>query len=897
MAETAPPLDQLPPAPGTPNSDDDDDDEPDDLPDFANQENRSLHKRLKETEKQLAVQDGELAETKERIQTMSQHLIAVQEEQKTTQKLLESKLKEIETEDHLKQITERESSRFTAELQKLKRECTELADRATVLQAAILAGTEKLDAFRVKMDMNQEELEQWALAARQKEEDNIALERYAKADENKNKALIMQLQKLQSRLQEAENELNESVTETQAKQVELDKTGAAFGKMHEERQSLISQWESALEAVRVRDEQVQKVQEELAKHKGELAQKQAVIKSAEEFLEREQKNNEEAEMAITNCERAISTAHEEKRTALAFVQEAEEQEALAKSALSQAAAELAKLKNEYESDRQTLDKNREKLSNAKIDVDEANQELATSRDAAADLEKAAKRMEDIHTQEATRLRQKEREQQRLKERLFTQSQKLHSVQKKESNLKAEVEGARRLSRNVSNRVTQLDAQAMRQRELVYTVEFQYQMMERKVSRASGVRTPQQQNELKEKIGQLQQVLKEATAQVMTLQQQSKRLGNDHTRAIHHSKSLEVEGSKLKSSKDELDLSIELAEKELAAARQKRDESLISHDVLRLQVKRLRERLGKAIDAVFGLQNRKHQLNMSMEERQQEINVHMNVLRSQLRAAEDERSAAVKELTDRSRRAENLQSKYDVVRGRMGFEDGEEQSQAYYVIKAAQEREELQRQGDELDNAILKAEKEIKALEKTCAHLFAKNASYKASFVPVASQTAEAERKLVLENEVRASVSEIRAQRLLQAELEEEIAQLEQTAHELTADLDALNNKKERALSESSAFASTRVSTAGDLANARARVTTLVNEYRQAAAGATTSGPDALELELSLRETRLANIAMLEKLMSIGTDVPGYSERLREVCADAGIPPPSSLPGYSEVCVE
>ncbi len=43
-------------------------------------------------------------------------------------------------------------------------------------------------------------------------------------------------------------------------------------------------------------------------------------------------------------------------------------------------------------------------------------------------------------------------------------------------------------------------------------------------------------------------------------------------------------------------------------------------------------------------------------------------------------------------------------------------QAYYVIKAAQEREELQREGDILDGRIQTAEREVRGLEATLAKL-------------------------------------------------------------------------------------------------------------------------------------------------------------------------------------
>ena len=50
-------------------------------------------------------------------------------------------------------------------------------DRTNTIQTDIFKGNEKLDQFKLEMNWNQEELEQWALAARQKEEDEIALEK------------------------------------------------------------------------------------------------------------------------------------------------------------------------------------------------------------------------------------------------------------------------------------------------------------------------------------------------------------------------------------------------------------------------------------------------------------------------------------------------------------------------------------------------------------------------------------------------------------------------------------------------------------------------------------------------------------------------------------------------
>ena len=53
----------------------------------------------------------------------------------------------------------------------------------------------------------------------------------------------------------------------------------------------------------------------------------------------------------------------------------------------------------------------------------------------------------------------------------------------------------------------------------------------------------------------------------------------------------------------------------------KEKSMVDHDVMKLDVKRLRDMLAMYADEVFSQENRKFQMTMSMQERKQEIEVH------------------------------------------------------------------------------------------------------------------------------------------------------------------------------------------------------------------------------------------------------------------------------------
>lgn len=112
-----------------------------------------------------------------------------------------------------------------------------------------------------------------------------------------------------------------------------------------------------------------------------------------------------------------------------------------------------------------------------------------------------------------------------------------------------------------------------------------------------------------------------------------------------------------------------------------------------------------------------------------------MLKVQFKNTEEERQSACMELRDRVKRVETLKRRYELLMSQFDHSadddvpgnSSDDHSQAYYVIRASQKREELQREGDALDQKIRKAEKEIKALENTLKMMNDRNEEYRMKY--------------------------------------------------------------------------------------------------------------------------------------------------------------------------
>ena len=87
----------------------------------------------------------------------------------------------------------------------------------------------------------------------------------------------------------------------------------------------------------------------------------------------------------------------------------------------------------------------------------------------------------------------------------------------------------------------------------------------------------------------------------------------------------------------------MANGDLEKIMKSKEKTLVQHDCMKLEIKKLRDTVNVEADRVYGLENRKYQLEMSMEEREKEIQVHKDILVSELKATEEERHKVAVEL--------------------------------------------------------------------------------------------------------------------------------------------------------------------------------------------------------------------------------------------------------------
>jgi len=726
----------------------------DDFPEYANEHNKQLNQIIREKRKLTKELNSKIEDVIERSKVLKDHLKNVRSELINTQQLIDDKNKEIETEDHLKQLNERQIGRLRGALRKLEEQEVEQQERLNDIQNHIFKCNEKLEQHKLAMNYNQEELEQWSLAAKQKEEDNLALEKYRRIDETKVKELNLEIEKLTTMLTRKQNGLDQEITETQAAQIELDKTAEEFKKHHEERHKLYQQWEEALQTISRREETINQEADRYAQIKMEIENSKRQLEEKKNFLDSLKGENKRTELDIQGAERVNFQKKEANKQRVESINNLTAEVEILKNQLSAFASDLQQKRNRYAALNDELLRKKQRLNNAEKKFSTQKVKMSSADELVKELLGQSKTAEDVLKEAEKSKADLEREIRIKEDVLFKSTQSLFKLREEEANLYGEIQGNMAACRNLQAHINKLSQEFQRQQELLYNAEYQIQLMERKVARARGERTVEERKELEEQIAKAEAEFAQKNAEHKTLSQALRGLDDDMRGVEKTLVGIEEERKKLGSNIEELTLENDMFALDLNKVVKSKEETLVQHDIMKLEIKNIRDNLMRATYRVYNLENRKHQLEMSMQEREKEIGVHKDVLKAEHKAAEEERHKIAVELSERLNKVKNLKIKYEALvqkkQSSDGIEDINDHSQAYYVIKAAQEREELQRKGDELNAKIIQSEKELKALDNTLTHLKDRNSNFRDGLLNKGMTNRDIEQKQALEAQMNAA---------------------------------------------------------------------------------------------------------------------------------------------------
>uniref|UniRef100_A0A8I5NL35 Coiled-coil domain-containing protein 39 n=1 Tax=Papio anubis TaxID=9555 RepID=A0A8I5NL35_PAPAN len=698
----------------------------------ANEENKLLEDQLSKLKDERASLQDELREYEERINSMTSHFKNVKQELSITQSLCKARERETESEEHFKAIAQRELGRVKDEIQRLENEMASILEKKSDKENGIFKATQKLDGLKCQMNWDQQALEAWLEESAHKDSDALTLQKYAQQDDNKIRALTLQLERLTLECNQKRKILDNELTETISAQLELDKAAQDFRKIHNERQELIKQWENTIEQMRKRDGDIDN---------------SALLDSLKATVNRTSSDLEALRKNISKIKKDI---HEE-------------------------TARLQKTKNHNEKIQTKLKEITEKTMS---------------------VEEKATNLEDMLKEEEKDVKEVDVQLNLIKNVLFKKAQELQTETMKEKAVLSEIEGTRSSLKHLNHQLQKLDFETLKQQEIMYSQDFHIQQVERRMSWLKGEINSEEKQALEAKIVELKKSLEEKKSTCGLLETQIKKLHNDlYFIKKSYSKNSEEKQS-LMTKINELNLFIDRSEKELDKAKAFKQDLMIEDSLLKLEVKRTREMLHSKAEEVLSLEKRKQQLYTAMEERTEEIKVHKTMLASQIRYIDQERENISTEFHERLSKIEKLKNRYEILTVVMLPPEGEEEkTQAYYVIKAAQEKEELQREGDCLDAKINKAEKEIYALENTLQVLNSCNNNYKQSFKKVTPSSDEYELKIQLEEQKRAVDEKYRYKQRQIRELQEDIQSMENTLNVIEH---LANNVKEK-LSEKQAY--------------------------------------------------------------------------------------------------
>lgn len=560
--------------------------------------------------------------------------------------------------------------------------------------------------------------------------------------------------------------------------MEIDKVTNEFRQLHAERQDILARWQDILGSVSKRDEEIASIGEKYAESKQRLKDRKEALRAQEERLARAERENGEMETRIAYLNRTLASTRENRKMWSDRVEELKEAVELLKSEILSASADLQSKRAGVDKQLEQLQVRKQEVEHAKIALEDVKRRRDETHSQVQSLEELLEEKEAWLKSEKQRTNKLDLDVQKILRSRFQAEQSVKKLAAEEESLKAQIDGGKRTLLNLTAKLKEVQAKLAASSEHVYAIDFRLQQMENKISEAEGEVSEEEKALLEEKIRGLKVELEEAQKTEQVLNTECKKVKALLVRATRQEMDTNKKVEKVQADLDDQLLQVRSGEFALKHAVREKEDALLKHDLLRLEVKKLRDNLSNKTDEVFSLENKAVQLQTVIRGRKKEVEALRTIQKASLKLAEEERHRLALELTDRTSKINVLRAKYEnIVSKAMGTysaELGGHKTQAAMLLEQAQRRESLNRDHEQTNAELTSCEKEIKTLRHALEYLKERTEAFRVAF-----------------HDVHEGSDEVRIVRNLEAQIKTLQDQTFATRKEITAKTGTIEEQKRR----------------------------------------------------------------------------------------------------------
>ncbi|XP_008294927.1 coiled-coil domain-containing protein 39 [Stegastes partitus] len=854
-----------------------------------NAENRALMEEIRKKETELVQLENKLEGNKDQKQMLTDFLKSSKQELENTEALCKAKQREEDLEKHLTALTERETGRLAQEAAKMDNELGSLAERKDMLENHIFKARQKLEEFRNQLNWDQQTMDAFLEESASKDEDTMAVIKYAQQDEQRIKSLTLAIEKKTLEAHEKRRALDKELTETMSAQVALDKMTENLKQAHLETQQLIHQWENTIKQMKQRDVQMQQCALQLAQAKQSLRERKGTVTEKKHLLDTEKDNNKETQRALTAANRLAVKLRQDLTEQENNCRRLQDELSSCKGTLNGTTSNVEFLMAHISRMKKESQDNNHKLTEARAYNAALEEKLRVVTQTALSEEERAAQMDQFLKDEEQAIEELDVLLRDCMAGLFHHKEHLQAVKSKEKDFLVQISNNKSIVASLGSQHRKLEKELLRQQKTMMKQDTQMSILTDKLARLQSDVQSDEKQMLDKKIAELTKDLEEKQKAAKLMTNALKESEDDIRYLKKDMEKSEAQKRDLTDKVNELMLVQSTNEKELKRLRLKKLDNRMEHKVLKTDVTRVRDLLYNKADSVLSLEKRKLLLHTAMREQEAEIKIYKEMLGQQLKVSEEERRTLSVELNEKLHKIDMKKKRFEVVTLSLAAPEGEEEhSQAYYITKAAQEKEELKQKGDALDAQIRKMELENRALGNTVQLFNDSNSAFRESLNRAKKSSPEYQEHLKLEDKLRVAEETLKNRKRQMQELQNDLQDMNNTSESLLPEEQVEKDK----IAEKQSLIS---KLSKELASQQEKIDRAIKQNskltRQIRSAQNTRSETFEEKDMKLRELKDLNKSIDRMLNEVTEGDPDLRSALEKYFLQASLclPAPSSTP--------